>query len=421
MKIVKTLYAWPKNIQGEEIQTLIQFIDINDALHFELIWTGDEWIDCPGELFEQALIRGMPGAENWTTAPKESFVDLFFPGALEPRFNAEQQKEIKKFLKLDLVDRVTKIANLIHAEQVDLAGRPLIRHIVHSSPAMLPSFGQMPLDDQISLYYASNLQLALDHPGSSLWPKVLPSDLAEWGVPRDALAIVECLTKNYSLIKYLGQDRDQASYLAAVAANPLARLVKIAQAVADSNRQRILWMKQMGVTPSPSADEIYETLEAMDLSDEELEWAQERANDSCEYVPEGFFDKTAEEWLNEFRIKFGKLFDAFDRGNPDEVAIEIELLYLDYKYVKSIRELFNGFLRSSARYLGRAGKTDVVERILEDIPPYAGPITLGVPNAPEVTVEEELAMIKALLPRQKHPIQQLKIEEDWPEIDEEKK
>jgi hypothetical protein len=155
----------------------------------------------------------------------------------------------------------------------------------------------------------------------------------------------------------------------------------------------------------------------MDLSDEELEWAQERANDSCEYVPEGFFDKTAEEWLKEFQIKFGKLFDAFDRGNPDEVAIEIELLYLDYKYVKSIRELFNGFLRSSARYLNRAGKTDVVERILEDIPPHAGPITLGVPNAPEVTVEEELAMIKALLPRQKHPIQQLRIDEDIPEID----
>jgi hypothetical protein len=421
MKIEKSIYAWPKNIQGEDIQTLIQLIDINDALHFELIWTGDEWIDCPGELFEQALIKGMPGAENWTTAPKENFVDLLFPGALEPRFNAEQQKEIMNFLKMDLVDRVTRIAELIHAEQVDLVGRPLIRHIVRSSPAMVPTFAQMSLDDQTSMYYASNLQLALDHPGSAHWPKVLPSDLAEWGVPRDALAIIEILTKNYSLIKYLGQDRDQTSYLAAVAANPMARLVKIAQAVDDANRQRILWMNQMGVTPSPSADEIYETLDAMDLSDEELDWSQERANDSCELLPEGFFDKNPEEWLNEFRIKFGKLFDAFDRGNPDEVAIEIELLYLDYKYVKSIREMFYGFLRSSAQYLRRVGKMDVVERILEDIPPYVGSITLGGPDTPEVTVEEELAMIKALRPRQQHPIQELRIEEDWPEIDEEKK
>ncbi len=274
MKIEKSIYAWPKNIQGEAIQTLIQFIDINDALHFELIWTGDEWIDCPGELFEQALTRGMPGAENWTTAPKEAFVDLFFPGALEPRFSAEQQTEIKKFLKMDLVDRVIRIAEVIHAEQLDLAGRPLIRHIFRGSPAMVPTYSQMPPDDQTNMYYASNLQQALAHPGSSKWPKVLPSDLAEWGIPRDALAIIEILTKDYSLIKYLGQERDQASYLAAVAANPMARLVKIAQAVDDANRQRILWMNQMGVTPSPSADEIYETLEAMELSDEELEWAK---------------------------------------------------------------------------------------------------------------------------------------------------
>ena len=170
----------------------------------------------------------------------------------------------------------------------------------------------------------------------------------------------------------------------------------------------------MGVTPSPSADEINETLKAMHLSDEELEWVRRRSNDSCEYVPEGFFDKTAEEWLNEFQIKFGKLFDAFDRGNPDEVAIEIELLYLDYKYVKSIRDLFNKFLRSSCNYLSLKGRRDVVQRILEDIP-------VDYIFAPDGSVEQELALIKdrsrdVFIPGYKKPK-----EEDWPEIDEEKK
>jgi hypothetical protein len=420
MKIEKSIYAWPKNIQGEEIQTLLQFIDINDALHFELIWTGDEWIDCPGELFEQALIRGMPGVENWTTAPKESFVDLFFPGALEPRFNVEQQKEIKKFLKLDIEDRVLEIATHIHAEQLDLANRPLINHILRTmeNATMMPSVEQMPLEDKINLYLGAVLHRTLDHPGSSLWPKVLPSDLAEWGIPRDVLAIVECLTKDYSLIKYLGQERDQDSYLTSVAENPLARLVKIAQvADEDANRQRILWMRRIGVSPPAGSDDSVATTLAMNLSEEELDFFMERATSAIDPI-------MAEELLNDFQPKFEQLLASFSKGDADEVAAEIERLYRTYVtfggfsglHVNvAFRETFNEFLLASSRYLESTGKTDVLQKILEDFPDGYTSFTKTLAEQ-QADTNWQLGMIKINHFGPKHPIGVPPREEFFPEF-----
>ena len=420
MKIEKSIYAWPKNIQGEEIQTLLQFIDINDALHFELIWTGDEWIDCPGELFEQALIRGMSGAENWTTAPKESFVDLFFPGALEPRFNAEQQKEIKKFLKLDIEDRVLEIATHIHAEQLDLANRPLINHVLRTmeNATMMPSVEQMPVEDKIKLYLGAVLHKTLDHPGSSLWPKVLPSDLAEWGIPRDVLAIVECLTKDYSLIKYLGQERDQDSYLTSVAENPLARLVKIAQvADEDANRQRILWMRRIGISPPAGSDDSVATTIAMNLSEEELDFFMERATRPTDPI-------MVEELLNDFQPKFEQLLASFSNADPDDVAAEIERLYRTYvtfggfsgSHVNiAFRDTFDEFLLASSRYLESTAGMDVLQKILEDFPE-------GYPSFAKTVAEQQadtkwqLGMIKINHFGPKHPIHVPPHDEWFPEF-----
>ena len=413
MNIVKTLYAWPKNIEGEDIQTLLQFIDINDALHFELIWTGDEWIDCPGELFEQALIRGMPGAENWTTAPKESFVDLFFPGALEPRFNANQQKEIKKFLKLDIEDRVLEIATLVHAEELDLANRPLINHVLRTmeNATMMPSVEQMPLEDKINLYLGAVLHRTLDHPGSSLWPKVLPSDLAEWGIPRDVLAIVECLTKDYSLIKYLGQERDQDSYLTSVAENPLARLVKIAQ-VADqeASKGRILWMNRIGVTPETDFDDWFKTTRAMNLSEEELDLYLAKAHNPTDPI-------VVEELLSDFQPKFEKLLASFSEGDPDEVAADIERLHQTYVTFGGFSGLhvnvaftdtFNEFLLAASRYLESTGRVNVLRKILEDFPEYF---------ASFADTKGQLARIKINHFGPKHPIGPPRGEDFLPEID----
>ncbi|MEY4275919.1 MAG: hypothetical protein RIS26_382, partial [Actinomycetota bacterium] len=40
MKIERSFIVCPRNLDGEDEQTLFQLIDINDALHFELLWVG---------------------------------------------------------------------------------------------------------------------------------------------------------------------------------------------------------------------------------------------------------------------------------------------------------------------------------------------------------------------------------------------
>jgi hypothetical protein len=121
--------------------------------------------------------------------------------------------------------------------------------------------------------------------------------------------------------------------------------------------------------------------------------------------------------LDKFRLRFGNLYELYDKGSPREIVLEIESLYREFFPYYSIREEFNGFRRTACKYLISQGKTELVQIILEDI-------SVGDPNLyPQGlpgSVLAELAQLKRRVTKDPlihyHPV-----DEDWPEIDEERK
>lgn len=95
----------------------------------------------------------------------------------------------------------------------------------------------------------------------------------------------------------------------------------------------------------------------------------------------------ADALLDNFRRRFGNLYDLYQKGTHDEVVFQIMEIYLSFKDEESIRESFNGFLRSSCKYLSPRNRTDVIGVILHDLPAEYS-------SAPDGSLERELALIK---------------------------
>jgi hypothetical protein len=91
--------------------------------------------------------------------------------------------------------------------------------------------------------------------------------------------------------------------------------------------------------------------------------------------------------LDTFRRRFGNLYDLYQKGTQEQVVSEIMEIYLSFKDELSIRENFNGFLRSACKYLSGRNRTDVVGVILSDLPAEHS-------SAPDGSVERELSLVK---------------------------
>lgn len=232
MKVEKSLIVVPKNLKGEDKQTLFQLIDVNDSLHFELLWTGKKWIDCPGDTIEQAIINGVEGIEDWTTAPKE-WTEGFFPSALDSRFSFQDLEQIERLKKLEGMELAESIARFVHSYERDSSGNASIDQVqkIVSFAETIPSFKKLYKGVQSDVIQGAWLCRVLERRELSGLPRVLPSDLAEWGVSRDVLSIAEFLNRVPTLAEYLGQTRETSKYLQEISDHSSARLVKLAQVV----------------------------------------------------------------------------------------------------------------------------------------------------------------------------------------------
>ena len=116
-----------------------------------------------------------------------------------------------------------------------------------------------------------------------------------------------------------------------------------------------------------------------DDDDEEKDVTETNQNDEHEVL------------LDKFRRRFGNLYELYDKGTADEVTLEIESIFRDFRNEHSIREDFNGFLKSASTFLNSKGRRDVLALILQDIeiPKYLRNIL-----SEGVTPENELIMIK---------------------------
>jgi len=285
MKVQKYFAVSPEMSGIPTDQALWQLIDINDAMHFELLWTGTHWVDVPGEFLEQQLINKTPGFQEWSQAPEE-WTKAFFPKALEPRFNAKQQAEIEKMLLLPVDDRPKRIAELVHQAQVDKAGLPYIGHparvVTNTSWYMMSDWSPYTEENQFQdAFAAAWLHDVLEDSGDDAWPLVLPSDLVEWGVSNQALRIIELCTREASYARFVGRAHDEGAYYEEINKFPLARLVKLADMADNCNKKRNELLVSQG-----KSDRSAKYFKAMDehfnLTDHEVSWLSERINDPLE-------------------------------------------------------------------------------------------------------------------------------------------
>lgn len=285
MKVQKYFAVSPEMKGIPTDQALWQLIDINDAMHFELLWTGTHWVDVPGEFMEQQLINKTPGFEEWSQAPAE-WTKAFFPEALEPRFTAEQQGEIDKMLLLPLEDRPKRIAELVHQAQVDKAGLPYIGHptrvVTNTSFYMMNQWSPFTEEqDFTDAFAAAWLHDVLEDSGDEAWPVVFPSDLVEWGVTAQALGIIELCTREASYARFVGRPHDKAAYYEEINKVPLARVVKLADMADNCNKSRNELLVSQG--KKDRSDKYFKAMEDyFNVTDEEILWLSDRIEDSLE-------------------------------------------------------------------------------------------------------------------------------------------
>jgi hypothetical protein len=270
-------------------QSLWQLIDIDDSMHFELLWTGTGWVDVPGEFVEQQLINRTLGFEEWGregNQETETSIRTYFPEALEPRFTPEQQAQINKMLELRVEDRPKRIAELVHQAQVDKAGQPYIGHpsrvVTNTSLYMMKQWSPFTEEqDFADAFAAAWLHDVLEDSGDEAWPVVFPSDLVEWGVTAQALGIIELCTREASYARFLGRPHDEASYYEEINKVPLARLVKLADMADNCNKSRNELLVSQG--KKDRSDKYFKAMDDyFNVTDEEVFWLSDRIEDSLE-------------------------------------------------------------------------------------------------------------------------------------------
>ena len=157
----------------------------------------------------------------------------------------DQKLEIEKLLLLPVVDRPRRIAELVHRIQVDKAGRAYIDHPrrVAENVQQLPGFDHLPSQEQADAVAAAWLHDVIEDSGDEAWPKVTQADLLDWGITVRAAEIAELLTRK--------DDVTDDTYYARIKADPLARMVKIADITDNCNEQRIDWVVAAGGKRKP--------------------------------------------------------------------------------------------------------------------------------------------------------------------------
>ena len=259
----------------------------------------------------------------------------------------DQKLEIEKLLQLPVADRPQRIAELIHRIQVDKAQKPYINHPrrVAENVQQTSVFETLPAQDQADLIAAAWLHDVVEDSGDEAWTKVTLSDLADWGINARTIEIVDLLTRK--------DEVPDDVYYAKIKANPLARLVKIADITDNSNVQRILWVEDAGVSRNPTkyvhalevfeltedekADFEFRTLEPAErgtITDERLLKFGARGDGPGEYrvlfcmdgaFHQWRFDQRKAGWLPSFRM-----FELMIKGEVDFDIIPIELAKRDF-------------------------------------------------------------------------------------------
>lgn len=180
-------------------------------------------------------------------------------------------------MDLDQVGKARLIAELVHSKQRDKSGNPYIGHPsrVAQKVTRVPGFAALSAAEQTAVVCASWLHDVLEDSGQNGFPPVLKEDLVNWGFDHQTVSLVELLSRGYWINRHEFFEADKEAYYLKIAANPLAKLVKIADLADNTNHAR---MDQVDLTKRTQLRKKYEhaSLE-LKLSQQEKEWL---ANDN---------------------------------------------------------------------------------------------------------------------------------------------
>lgn len=259
----------------------------------------------------------------------------------------DQKLEIEKLLLLPVVDRPRRIAELVHRIQVDKAGRAYIDHPrrVAENVQQLPGFDHLLSQEQADAVAAAWLHDVIEDSGDEAWPKVTQADLVGWGISERAAEIAELLTRK--------DDVTDDIYYTRIKADPLARMVKIADITDNSNKQRVLWVRDAGGCRNDS--KYTHALEVFELNAEEQTAYEFRIEEPAEpgtindvrllkfgargdgpgdyrslycmdkSLGQWRFDKSNGGWVSTFRM-----FDFIIKGEVDFDIISLELAQSEF-------------------------------------------------------------------------------------------
>ncbi len=173
---------------------------------------------------------------------------------MSERFTKEQSAMISSISSMDESDKAQAIAEIVHAAQKDKAGAEYIGHprrvalnAVRNMRALKDRYTEQEID---LVRQACWLHDVLEDSGENGFPKVYSSDLAAWGISKEVIELVETVTKTEPSAQAIREDK----YYIAVKANPLARVLKIADITDNHNLDRYEALQELGI---PSRNHYY--------------------------------------------------------------------------------------------------------------------------------------------------------------------
>jgi hypothetical protein len=192
------------------------------------------------------------------------------------RFEESQVRSIEKLIELNPEDRSQAIAEMVHASQKDKAGAEYIGH-----PTRVASIAVRNMNALLGRYSEQEIELVrqacwlhdvLEDSGENGFPTVEPADLESWGISSEVIQLVEIVTKTEVSSKSFQAD----NYYTAIKANPLARVLKIADITDNHNLYRKEALQELGV---PSKNYYYaQALDFLELDSEERLLFEKRIN-----------------------------------------------------------------------------------------------------------------------------------------------
>jgi (p)ppGpp synthase/HD superfamily hydrolase len=169
------------------------------------------------------------------------------------------------------VDFAEYISGAVHALQLDKAGKPYSGHPrrVLENARSLAAYNKLSVEDKSSVTSAAWLHDVVEDSGTNGFPHVNLGHLFGERIEVPTLDVVELLTRREKV-----STQSLMDYYMAIADNPLAKIVKLADIADNLNEHRL------GLLPDETQVRLREkyahALDAVSATDDERQWLSDR-------------------------------------------------------------------------------------------------------------------------------------------------